>query len=319
MLSPEVAARRLAVLAHYDPTGHVADHVERRVDALAAAFDDVVVVTTAPLRPEARERLTAGPAHLVERENVGYDFFSYRAGLETAGDPASYGEVLLCNDSWIGPLRDHDRLRADMAGRPADFWGLTASSQRLPHVQSYFVCFRRPVLEAPEFREFWTGLQPLNKRWQVVRRHEIGLSERLHAAGFGSAAYFEPDADDERVARQRQAWVAAHRAGVPRGRAALRELRQRAAQPSNPTLVLADRALDAGRLPLVKVEVLRHDPFRLGAGRLLELCEERFPEAFAGVRRHLELTAAHYPARPEDVLPRRPVLERLAGPLVRYR
>ncbi|WP_244932244.1 rhamnan synthesis F family protein [Nocardioides sp. W7] len=318
MATPE-RGRRLAVLAHFDPTGQLAPHVDRNIDALTATFDDVVVVTTAALAPDARERLRSRPVRLIERENVGYDFLSYQVGLASAGDLTAYDEVLICNDSFIGPLRSYDRLLDDMADDPADFWGLTASEQLRPHVQSYFTCFRAPVLADPEFQRFWAEMKPLSRRWKVVRRYEVGLSERLHQAGLRSAAYFRPSADDRRTARRRQAWAAALRVGAPRSRADLAELRDRGSRPWNPTIVLADRVLADARLPMVKLEVLRHDPFRLGADRLLDRCEQLFPEAFDGVRRHLELTAAHYPGRSEDVLPRRVVLSPLLGPVVRYR
>ena len=54
-------------------------------------------------------------------------------------------------------------------------------------------------------------------------------------------------------------------------------LRERAREPWNPSAALADRALDGGRLPYVKLDTLRFDPYGLGADKLLDYCEEQLP------------------------------------------
>jgi rhamnosyltransferase len=63
---------------------------------------------------------------------------------------------------------------------------------------------------------------------------------------------------------------------------------------------MADRALGGARLPLVKIDTLRYDPYRLGSDRLLAACERQYPEQFAGVRQYLERTAVLYPPRPGE-------------------
>ena len=83
----------------------------------------------------------------------------------------------------------------------------------------------------------------------------------------------------------------------------------------NPTILLVDRVLE-GRLPVVKLQVFREDPGRLGADRLLVRCEGRFPELFAQVRPYLERTAASYAASPGKQTP--PSSLRMAYERVRY-
>lgn len=312
---------RLAVMAHYDPTGGVGPHVRRQVEALAASFDDLVVVTTASLTDPARTWLSQR-ARLIERDNHGYDFFSYRTGLESAGvldGRAAYDEVVICNDTYVGPLRDYARIRADMDGRQADFWGLTRNERIRPHLQSFFVAFRRPALDSEAFREFWTEMTPLSDRWKVVRRYEIGLTRRLEEAGLRPAAYFEPTAEELRLSRRRQRWLVLHREPLPRNRRQWRRVRQQLTGPANPAAGLADCVLDDARMPFVKLDTLRYDPYGLGADRLLAACEERFPDAFEGVRDYLAETARFYPGRPEDRLRPTPALLRPWASRVRYR
>ncbi|MCY7395052.1 MAG: rhamnan synthesis F family protein [Nocardioides sp.] len=291
---------RLAVMAHYDPRGALAPHVRRQVEALAGAVDDLVVVSTADLTQASRSFLRAH-ARLVERDNVGYDFLSYRAGLDLH-DLGAYDEVTVCNDSYVGPLTAYSDIFAAMAPRESDFWGLSETDRVKHHVQSFFVTFRPPVLASAAFREFWADTEVLPDRSAVIRRYEVGMSRRLYRAGFASAAYFVENGDDRHLARRRVRWWALRRTGFPAGPADVALLRRRSAVPWNPSIALADRALQGARLPHVKIDTLRYDPYGLGAERLLDLCEERFPAAFEGVRGYLADTAQAYPPRAAEVL-----------------
>jgi rhamnosyltransferase len=304
-------------MAHFDPDGSIGPHAQRQVAALASSVDDLVVVSTSDLTAGAREFL-GSQARVIERPNVGYDFLSYKVGLESA-DLSAYDEVTICNDSYVGPLTDYAVIFDRMSSKQVDFWGLTETDRVSHHVQSFFITFRPRVLASREFGVFWSEVVPLSSRYKVIRRYEVGLSRRLYAAGFTSAPFFVESDEDRRMARRRVRWWALRRSGVPTTRAAVAQLRERSREPWNPSLGLADRALDAGRLPYVKIDTLRYDPYDLGADRLMNLCEQRFPEAFSGVRDFLQATAHHYPQRPNERLPELPRALRPARRFVEYR
>lgn len=308
---------RLAVMAHYDVAGELRPHVKGQVEALAASVDTLVVCTTARLQDSARAWLSER-ARVVERANYGYDFFSYKVGLDSVDDLSAYEEVVVCNDSYVFPLDSYDAVFEGMAQRPCDFWGLSAADRVAPHIQSFFVAFRPWVVSSRAFGSFWEEMEPISRRRQVIRRYEVGLSRRLYEAGFISDAYFVETPEDRRIARDRVRWWAAHRSPVPHTREGVREWRKRANEPWNPAAGLADRVLDDARLPYVKIDTLRFDPYNLDAERLLSLCERRFPDRFAGVREYLESTSSWYPLRDDERLRPTPLV---LGPLfsrVRY-
>jgi rhamnosyltransferase len=291
--------RRLVVMAHYDARDDVAPHVLRQVEALSEVADRLLVVSTADLAPDGpAARELSRRAELVRRPNIGYDFYSWRTGLDLAPDLARFDQVVICNDSYLGPLGGgYQPIFEAMQDRPADFWGITMSQRRAPHVQSYFVAFGRDVVASPAFRSFWQEMTPVSDRVEVITRYELGLSGRLSAAGFAPGAYFVPTAHDRRVARARHLWWAAQtlrRLPAHRRRRALGRL---PFEPWNPVAALADRALHGARLPLVKIDTLRFDPYGLDAGRLLAGCERRYPADFAGVREFLDRTTTAYPVR----------------------
>lgn len=309
---------RLAVMAHFDPDGAIAPHALRHIEALRAIADHVVVVSTANLTKSARELLSRH-ATLIERPNYGYDFLSYRVGLAEGGEIGLFDEVVLCNDTFVGPLRPYPQIFAEMDARPVDFWGLTQNRRIAPHVQSFFVVFRPWVVASKAFTRFWADMIPLSDRKQVIHRYEVGMSARLLEVGFVAGSYFDESAEDEKLARRRMQWWAVHR---PPGltRRALRDgtIQRRAAESWNPTIALADQALPDGRLPFVKMDTLRYDPYNLGADSFLRRCEQTFPQQFAGVREFLDRTSSRYVRRAGEELLDTPLTFRPLSLAVRY-
>lgn len=293
--------RRLVVMAHYDADGEVAPHVRRQVEALGEVADRLVVVSTAGIAPGSpAESVLRQRGELVVRPNVGYDFGSWQVGLSLVDDLDRYDLVVICNDSYVGPLVGYQQIFDTMDAHRADFWGITQTLRRGHHVQSYFVAFRGRVVRSPSFRTFWDTMTPVSERADVITRYELGLSRILLGAGFEAGAYFAETAADRRMARARHLWWAAQTVRRLPSHRRPRAVRRLPREPWNPTSALADRALDDARLPVVKLDTLRFDPYGLGAGQLLDACERRYPDQFDGVRAYLERTTARYPVRPGE-------------------
>jgi rhamnosyltransferase len=293
---------RLVVMAHFDVDGELAPHVRRHVEAWRGVADRLIVVSTSELTPASRDWLTQR-AELVERENFGYDFMSYKTGLDHAGDLKRYAEVVLCNDSFVGPLRPYAEIFDTMATRPVDFWGLTKSHRISTHIQSFFVVFRSWVVRSRAYSEFWTSMSPVSDRTTVIHRYEVGFSKQLLSAGFTLGSYFEENDVDRRLARRRMVWWAYLRGGGGLHARRNPNFSVRATEAWNPTYALADRALEDARIPFVKLDLLRHDPMGLNARSLLARCEASLPAEFAGVADFLRRTAPHYPPRLKEALP----------------
>jgi Rhamnan synthesis protein F len=300
----------LTVFAHFDPEGLVAPYVERYLQALAAESSRLVVVSTAPLTEKSRARLTE-IGQLVERDNTGYDFHSWRAGLLEGDAWGGYDRLLLTNDSTVGPVRPLPEILAAMDATGCDVLGVTASEVIEPHLQSYFLLFDGSVAHWPQFQAFWAGMPTVSERGQVIRRYELGLSRLLRAGGFTLDSLFHPTAWDRRVASVRAAKAAATAGSLPglvRAVAAQSVARAASLTPADPSLALADRVLPDGRLPLLKLRFLREDPFGVGAERVLSLCEQQFPTVFDGVRDHVLRTAPTY------LRSRKPAVQAAASP-----
>ena len=72
-------------------------------------------------------------------------------------------------------------------------WGLSASLQHRPHLQSFFMGYRDGVLGHPALRRFWSDVRVESRKAKIVRYNELGLSEALDQAGIAWSTMFAPE------------------------------------------------------------------------------------------------------------------------------
>ncbi|MSR27665.1 MAG: hypothetical protein EXS06_11730 [Planctomycetaceae bacterium] len=289
--------RRAIILAHHDPDGIVDPHVIHALRAYRALTDRLVVVSTSLRR--LPDDLVGTVDTFLPRENVGYDFGSWQAGLRMLSpsggvDAAGFDEVVCVNDSVYGPLFDPAPMFTDPRTAGADLWGMVISTQpprhggRLPrpHLQSWFLAARRALLASACWRDFWSGVVPQSTKDDVISRYEVGLSEQVMAAGFRIAALY--DAGREAAPGWRD--VVAD-LSVRRPFATWRLLRRIRRPFHNPAELLPRRLLAAG-IPYAKVSLLRVNHYRL-APQAIRAAIQAVAGGFDSglVERHLARTA----------------------------
>lgn len=205
--------RRVCLFAAYDAEGVLDDYVvdlvrelSRHADVYYLADGDMAASELAKL-----DGLTLGA--WAERHGE-YDFGSYSRLVSKVGweEISSYDELLFVNDSSF-LLRPLDDVFAQMDLRACDWWGLQATKGlaatrsspvnqfRVPrsmdevrgslidffendplydfHVGSYFLAFRRPVIDDPEFRRYIGSVTVQPSKLLVIRKYEIGLTRWL--------------------------------------------------------------------------------------------------------------------------------------------
>lgn len=57
------------------------------------------------------------------------------------------------------------------------------------HIQSYFLCFRKSVIQNKIFKRFWKDLPYYAEVKDVIRNFEIGINVKLQECGFKGMAY----------------------------------------------------------------------------------------------------------------------------------
>ncbi len=244
-------------MSHFDRRGGAADYVLSALRAYRRLGGEILVVSSAELTASARARLGAHADRLVERENVGLDFASWRAGLELSDMGRGQDEVIIVNDSVFGPFADISPMLASLSRPHIPVHGMTINREFCDHIQSWFVGFNMRVFPRSLFEGFWAGVVALPNKSQIIRQYEIGLSNRILAAGLPLSAEF-----DMRARRSGARLQSVCRQVIPE-RLSLRTYRELyGAQHSglgNPTMYHWHELLRGG-VPFVKVELLRDNP-----------------------------------------------------------
>src|SRR5690606_18967312 len=208
-LRPEQSdAARVCLFAAYDPDGLVDDSVLRYVRELSR-HADVYYLADCTMAPGELDKLEPYVKGAWAERHGAYDFGSWSRlarDLVGWGTIERYDELLLVNDSCY-LLRSLDDVLARMSATACDWWGLQATqrsfvsladgaalptvdslvnveSSVLPrtrhldalHVSSYFVAYRRPVIEDVGFRRLMDGVQAEADKSRIILKYEIGIS-----------------------------------------------------------------------------------------------------------------------------------------------
>ena len=181
--------KRLVCYAHFDDKGELKPFVKHSIAQMKEVCHTIAFVSNSILSDSDINYLNNICDYVKINDNVGYDFYMWKTALN-AINYKGYDEVILMNSSVFGPLYGIGPMLYEMSYRKCDFWGMTECFQIRPHIQSYFLVFKKPVVESDAFALFWNCVMPYHNKHLVVLKYEIGLSQWLIESGFMAEAYF---------------------------------------------------------------------------------------------------------------------------------
>ena len=195
--------RRAVVFAHYDKDNLIDDYVVYYVSALKKAGCDVVFVSCKELAQTELEKLNGLVIHTITENHDEYDFGSYKRGfLYLEPKLSEYDELIFANDSCYGPLYPISEVFAEMEKKNCDFWGITKNNYayqafvkqiffKVPHMQSYFISFKRQIFQNSIFINFVKSITFQSCKQDIISKYEVGLSQLLYENNFRSDEYIK--------------------------------------------------------------------------------------------------------------------------------
>lgn len=184
--------KTIAVIAHYDINSIVDDYLLILFKKLFLVCDKVVVVTTSGIDLESRSTLNAfGNLEIITRENVGYDFLSYKTGINSISDLHLYDRLLVLNDSfYVNESFNLENILLESEKK--DIFSLTSTNQFRFHLQSFFMVFNKKAILSKWFFKFWRGVFTYKRKMKIIFNYEMGLTSTALHEGLtvGSAVNF---------------------------------------------------------------------------------------------------------------------------------
>jgi lipopolysaccharide biosynthesis protein len=167
---------------------------------------------------------------------------------------------------------------------------MTDSYEIAYHLQSYFLVFKKRVLQSPAFRDFWDSVSVLESKDDVIRKYEVGMSQVLISAGFKPGAYAPSPSSRFRVLAIKTA-LAVKSPGKALGRIQ-RTLKggYREQIALTPTLFLWKDLIVKNKMPFVKIVLLRDSGERVNIKGYDEIIKKHSGYDTGLIRKHLERT-----------------------------
>lgn len=272
--------KRCLVYAHWDPNGLVDPHIIYSLRRYREAVDRIIFVSTNyqvqnPLLDELVDLL-------IVRENIGFDFESWRIAL-TQVEITEWDQVFFTNSSVYGPVWPFQKALRHSSAHDAGFWGMTISRQHSVHLQSYFMAMTREFLTSELGSGLWHRVVPVRTKLAAIEAYELAWMGTCTSAGVRVNALFD--------ARQfPSVRLSEQLANVVRWPLRLDQIRRyrRAAvdSSSNPTHLHWKTLLECG-VPFVKADLFTSNPYGIRLSRVFRWLESNTAYPTDLIRAHV--------------------------------
>lgn len=185
----------VAIYVFWSPKKTLDANTIRYLQELRNVAEVVLFVSNSLLDPKEIPKIKELGISFLQRENVGFDFWGWKEGIEKLEDQIKTAEnLILCNSSCFLAFHSLASLLARMDDK-ADIWGVSSFKDRniTFHLQSYFLVFKKNILKDWEsFMSFWVNLPKMEKWQEAVTLGELRLTKFYLDKGFKCEAIAQP-------------------------------------------------------------------------------------------------------------------------------
>lgn len=201
-------ANRVLVFNIFENEPRVLQYKLHFLKALRNMVEHCLIVVNGNLS-ELDKQVLSEFGDVIIRSNEGYDAAAFREGILRLGKETlvQYDQLLLVNDTNVGPFYDFEKVFASMPSGKLDFWGLTRGEVTsdftgynpygyIPdHLQSYFLVIENSLLKSNKFYKYWEKLTDTNSREKAIGKHETVFTKYFSYLGYKYDAFIK-DASD---------------------------------------------------------------------------------------------------------------------------
>jgi len=197
---------RLGLFLCFDSEGTIDDYVTYLLDEMMKHISDLCIIVNGELSLESKLILAEYSTDILIRPNIGFDAGGWRdAMVDYIGFDKlqEYDEVILFNDSFFGPIYPFKEMFDTMDAKDIDFWGITVHGDapnlkdlcpygyRPRYLQTYFLAFRRNIIQSKHFQEYWSEFPNYKTFNYLAYKHEGFFTRYFSDLGFKWAAYVD--------------------------------------------------------------------------------------------------------------------------------
>jgi rhamnosyltransferase len=182
----------IIVIAHYHEGGSVHLHLKLFIEHIFNLCTRIVFVSTN--LNEIEKEYLLNYCDVINIDNIGYDFWSYKVGIEYLRDHLiDTDELVIMNSSFV--IFNPKKITNEFFQEDG-FTGIKSLTQAHTidfHAQSYFISFKgNQVVNSLAFNKWWESVVPISDKNTVILKYEIGMSQFFSKNGFNFKAIYKP-------------------------------------------------------------------------------------------------------------------------------
>ena len=196
--------QRLMIYFVFDKDGIVDDYIPYFLQSFKPFCKEICVVVNGFLTEDSRKKLDVNCNNLLIRENTGFDSGAYKYAIEYYGYEKikEYDELILANYTMFGPIFSPQEMFEKMANSDCDFWGITefppidayfAGVKIDRHVQSYFINFKKKIINSEDFVEYWRTVKTATNYEEAIAFHELRTTPYYENKGYKLSCYISAE------------------------------------------------------------------------------------------------------------------------------
>ncbi len=197
---------RLLLFVIYNKQSKLEKRTVYSLEKVRSYYNKVIIISNCNLSKRSKKQLIKLSDDIIYRENKGFDFSAWRDGMQYIGHEnlSDYDTVTIMNDTCYFPVFDFKTIFLEMDNEEAiDFWGASvhkATKSGMPgtdgpvpeHIQSYFITYKKKLVKASVFKDFWQKVKDFENVDLVIQNYETQMTSIFKNAGFKYDALFNP-------------------------------------------------------------------------------------------------------------------------------
>ncbi|WEV60917.1 glycosyltransferase [Streptococcaceae bacterium ESL0729] len=201
-------AKRALIFVVYESQERLQPYKLYFLDHLAKFAEDIYIVVNGYLDPRDLDTLSKY-GQIMERENIGYDATAFKYAVEHLGKDllANYDQLLLVNDTSLGPVNDFEDMFEYFSDKKVDMWGITEGETQIDphglnkygyiphHIQTYFVVIEKTLLKSDAFYQYFIDMPRITNRDEAIMHHETVFTKNFTDLGYSYDVYVKENRD----------------------------------------------------------------------------------------------------------------------------
>lgn len=202
--------KRALILAGFLQNGIIEDYKLYLIEQLSLIVDSIYLICDSPIDIQRSNfnKIKKFIRFAQFKRHGKYDFGSYQIGFQKIRDDEYYNQyeqILLANDSILGPVGNLDDFIKFANESPADAIGLVANqcgyrdknssswASFSYHIQSYFVLLKKDVYTSIAFADFIDSVKKEENKIDIVINYEMGLTKHLLENNFKIDTFYKSE------------------------------------------------------------------------------------------------------------------------------